>query len=351
MTQTCRGCIADAECGDADICVEHVGGCVSDSNVLFVATTGANTGTCTRASPCLTLDFALGLVANNQKTIAIADGAYAAPVQIKTFNSNAVTISGPDRDPAGVVLGGGVMVDAGTKSVLIEGVTASNSGGRAIENRSGLTLSHVTMTGAGTGLSALNGATLDVWDCTITANLNIGVDLSQTTMEMLRTVVSDNDGGGISISNATTTIESSIIAQNGGLFSPFGGVRYQNLNGKPQVFRFNTVAQNLASLSAPGVVCPSDLALESSIFSGDPSAAAPVGAQCAPTYSLFSGTAPMGTGNVTGDPAFVGPGDFHIGASSAARDAADPAATTALDIDHEVRPQGTGRDIGADEVP
>lgn len=347
---TCRGCVADAECG-SDVCAEHIGGCVAESNVVFVAATGTDTGACTRASPCLTIDFALTRIANNQKMIAIGDGTYAAPVQIKSFNANSLAISGPDRDPAGVVLMGGVLVDASTKSVLIEGVTAANSGGRAIENRGTLTLSRVLVTGASTGLQTTNNNTLDIWDCTVSGNLNIGVDVTQTDVQMLRTVVIDNTGGGISVSNAATTIESSIIAQNGSLFSPFGGVRYQNLSGKPQAFRFNTVASNASSLSAPGVVCPANLVVESSIFSGDPSGMAPLGATCTATYSLFSGTAPPGTGNVSGDPAYVAAGDFHIGASSAARDAADPAATTTRDIDNEVRPQGSGRDIGADEVP
>ena len=60
---------------------------------------------------------------------------------------------------------------------------------------------------------------------------------------------------------------------------------------------------------------------------------------------------PDGSGNLMGDPAFVAAGDFHIGPTSAARDAANPAATSLRDIDGEPRPLGAGRDIGADEIP
>jgi hypothetical protein len=57
-----------------------------------------------------------------------------------------------------------------------------------------------------------------------------------------------------------------------------------------------------------------------------------------------------GEGNVLGAPVFVDPGnrDYHIAASSAARDVAlDIGVTT--DYDQESRPQGAGFDIGADE--
>ena len=42
--------------------------------------------------------------------------------------------------------------------------------------------------------------------------------------------------------------------------------------------------------------------------------------------------------------------DFHLQPTSPLRDAADPAATLATDVDGEIRPQGPGRDLGADEI-
>jgi YD repeat-containing protein len=62
------------------------------------------------------------------------------------------------------------------------------------------------------------------------------------------------------------------------------------------------------------------------------------------------GTIVTGTVNVWGDPAFVDPdaGDYHITATSAARDAGVNAGVS-VDIDGEMRPEGSGYDVGVDE--
>jgi hypothetical protein len=57
-----------------------------------------------------------------------------------------------------------------------------------------------------------------------------------------------------------------------------------------------------------------------------------------------------GSDNITGTPTFVGGGDFHLTATSDGVDEADPDATLGVDVDGDTRPQGTARDIGADEV-
>lgn len=59
-----------------------------------------------------------------------------------------------------------------------------------------------------------------------------------------------------------------------------------------------------------------------------------------------------GTEVTRGDPTFVGAGagDYHLAAGSLGVDDANPAATLADDFDGDVRPQGGGRDLGADEV-
>jgi hypothetical protein len=74
------------------------------------------------------------------------------------------------------------------------------------------------------------------------------------------------------------------------------------------------------------------------------------GNNCAWTYSDI-GQGGTGATNINADPLFVNvlQGNFHIQATSPARDAADPAATLAVDFDGDPRPQGARSDMGADE--
>ena len=66
----------------------------------------------------------------------------------------------------------------------------------------------------------------------------------------------------------------------------------------------------------------------------------------------WSGDGSISTGmiNLWGDPAFVGPGDYHLTQGSTAIDAGVDAGTNA-DVDLDLRPIGAGFDIGADEFP
>jgi hypothetical protein len=66
------------------------------------------------------------------------------------------------------------------------------------------------------------------------------------------------------------------------------------------------------------------------------------------TYSDVQGGHP-GEGNINADPAFVGGGDYHILLSSPCIDVASAAGAPADDIDGDLRPQGAGYDMGADE--
>jgi len=68
------------------------------------------------------------------------------------------------------------------------------------------------------------------------------------------------------------------------------------------------------------------------------------------TNNVVQGGYANGTNNLTGDPQFVSPflNDYHIRTNSSARNAA-VTLPLAWDADNEFRPEGSGKDIGADE--
>jgi hypothetical protein len=136
------------------------------------------------------------------------------------------------------------------------------------------------------------------------------------------------------------------VSTTGGLFlTPSGTVS----------FKFNTVANNLATTSAvKGMNCTIAMTATNSIVSGNDTSAS-----CSFAHSLFDANVTVSGSNKAGDPKFKNvvptnpraPDYFRIQDTSAAVDQADPASTMMLDIDGDARPQGGAPDIGADEVP
>lgn len=178
---------------------------------------------------------------------------------------------------------------------------------------------------------------------------------------MSRSVVRTNTGGGISITGADFSITNTMIVTNGGPSTAFGGLRIDGITvAGTHVLDFNTISANIGPATInTGVTCGTVLVpltfsndiIYANVVSGG---GVQIGgnANCATTYSDIGPDTVPGNGNINRDPMFVGPmqGNFHLLGTSPAKDVADPAATLPNDIDGDVRPQGTRRDMGADEV-
>ncbi len=72
------------------------------------------------------------------------------------------------------------------------------------------------------------------------------------------------------------------------------------------------------------------------------------GSTIAVTYSDIQGDW-TGTGNINRVPKFIGGGDYHLQGGSPCIDKGTSAGAPANDIDGDIRPQGTGYDMGSDE--
>jgi hypothetical protein len=198
---------------------------------------------------------------------------------------------------------------------------------------------------ARTSATASTAVTLD--RVLIQSNGQWGVSANGCRVAIERSTIRYNGIGGISI-DSDYVIRNTLIAGNA-TEEPLratGGVWIRP--GAQGVFEFNTVAGNVSINAGPGVsALPSTQPFTNSIVAGnrrfdlatrtyDDAARQFSGGTW--SFSLFE------TGEAKLDR------DYRPVAGSAAIDAADPAATLAVDRDGTARPAGAGRDIGAYEA-
>lgn len=314
----CRRCRANDECS-SDVCDQDSGVCVPETTVLYVNKSAASSGpSCTKAAPCKDINVALALASAGRNWIRVAAGQYTEQLRI---SSGVVTVAAAT---AGVVIS--------PDGIDKPGILVTESGR--------LTLSGVTVRGG--------AGTLGVGvQCT-------GSGSPAPSIDVERSIITTNSGGGISVSSCDFVIRNSVIAANGTSLTLFGGVLItQNPPSGTGRLSFNTIVGNVAATSAgaSGVNCNVPLAglsFSSSIVYGNVNAPQVAG-MCTFTYSDI-GPAPLaGVGNFSADPLLTA--DYHLLPTSPCRNAADPNASITIDIDGDARPLGGRSDVGADEGP
>jgi hypothetical protein len=313
----CRPCRAHDECA-SDACDVESGACFDEDDVIYLEEGGATSGTCTRANPCATFALGLAVVSASRQTIRAAEGTYRGPIAI-------------DGETVTILADGAVAQPGAIDSVLLD------ISGDADVTIDGLVMDGIS--GPATGR---------------------GVVCETSTLRLRRSTVSRFVGGGVTLSGCAFSLVNNVVVLNGGISSPFGGVRIADVTTPGLAeFAFNTVAYNDGATDViTGVQCnviTPPISLTDSIVYGNEVAGegAQVGgdSSCTWTFSNIQ-DGPAGDGNIDADPQFVdiGSRDFHLMPLSPSQNVADPEATLARDIDGDIRPQGGRADMGADEV-
>jgi Bacterial Ig-like domain (group 3) len=189
---------------------------------LYVSHGGHDKGTCTSASPCATVSYAL------TKAASLATIEVSGTIDDHLTISHPVTITAWPSGPAGssAVLDGTangavVTVNSGVGDVTLNDLTIKN-GTRGILNEGTLTLTDSTVSGNANGGFEYagiwnDGGTLAVIDSTVTKNSgdsDAGGGIGNySTMTVIASTISGNTGGGI-YSDGNATLGATIVADN-----------------------------------------------------------------------------------------------------------------------------------------
>jgi hypothetical protein len=310
-TYSCRGCIADTDC-TGGICL--VGGsCSTDADVIYVAE-GGDDDECTFAAPCATLAYAATLVDAARKVIHIRgtlnESVTLADTELTIIAAPGAKVVG---DPA---IDWVIKIDASIVSIT------------------GLAIDCDGATASGIETTAAHTTTLDRLDITGCAK-DAGIDLHMGVTKITRSNIHDNPTAGIKTdAGAKFSVSNSWIHHNAG-----GGISTDAAAATTRV-EFNTIANN----ETVGIDCKNAFEAPNNIIAangllGEVNLIGCTGGNSAVTTL---DTTPY---------AFVNSamGDYHIGPTSTAKDAATMALGIDVDYDGELRPQFSGPDLGADE--
>ncbi len=279
-----------------------------------------------------------------QNTIIDAQGLGSAVVFSNSEANNSV-LNGFTVRGGAATYGGGIYCMGASPTIvdcIIQNNTASYGGGIACNQNASPEIINVMILNnnaqdSGGGIYAEANSMPQITGCVISANVSAGngggiVCYHSSSIGIVNSNIVNNtaggDGGAVcaqwgsypSITNCT--IGNNAAAGNGGaLYAAFSSV-------------YNVTSSILWGDSAGGI--PNEISLGAT------------GAGASVSYSdIENGWS--GTGNINTDPLFAGAGDYHLTALSPCIDAGLPAAYPPDDIDGDLRPQGAGYDMGADE--
>lgn len=352
--QTCRGCERDDECASG-VCIEADG----------------DSGTCTRASPCRTVNYGISQATNERTVIRLMGGQFLP----ETINVNKrVVIDGNDTILPRPVDANLMELSAGTETITLEGVvlrsdshsayrslrvgaetTVRISVGAVIEGNIELSNARLSVQKAqlGGGQTLCSAGSINIVD---SESRSMAMQATNCQVAVSRTRLSSENGGILSVEGGLATIENNLFVQG---YEYADSLSFRGL-APGSHFRFNTVV-NVSGIAADGVAiaCDETIDVTSNVFAYNSAhpAGPPGGLPCTTRYSLFDDVAVeshrSGVGNVFTLYAsmFVDAdqGEYHLAAGNPGANAAE----LGLGVTNDLlgQPRTEMPDMGAFEAP
>jgi len=225
MSNTCQKCTEHAQCASG-ACLPG-GACGDDTNVAYIDATGSDNPACSKAAPCLTVMNALSLGRPYMKFHGTTD----EPISIKggrvvTFLADAGATLTRRSSGNGAIL----TVQDNDTSLSVYDLSISNapndpSGIGCLVPTAGakLALTRVTISNNPGGGISMSGGTVTVSQSTVSGNTGVGISMSGGTVTVSQSTVSGNTGVGVSTTGGTVTVSQSTIINNPVGISSTGG--------------------------------------------------------------------------------------------------------------------------------
>jgi hypothetical protein len=327
----CRACSTHSECASG-VCTAD-GSCAIETDIAYVEPGASDLADCSKATKCsLAHGASLG-----KRYVLLSPGTFTLTATL--LLSGTISLIGSTSTKPSITM-------TGTGPVL----RVAAFGDVSVENlevRGG--------PGAGVDCPASPTGTrkLQVIDVEVRQNTGTGIQAQACTVIASRSVFANNGINGLSVTDGSGTIDECYSLANGsdgfsldlGVYTVRNSIAARNVgsgiivNPTPgTLVEFCTSVDNMGGaidcLSA-GYSFPNNVLARNGSNSS----------QCTFPSSIIS----AGITGLNFKSPDVAPYDYHITAGSIAIDAAATASTNDHDFDGDARPQGAGRDVGADE--
>jgi hypothetical protein len=393
-SDACVACVDDNDCGGlAGVCLPS-GACAASTSIIHaISAGGSETTSCggTGVGNACTLDKALTLAAAGKNVIKLDDvGPYVSGMMNFVVNTDIAvdlvvdariaTLNHHDDGPIITVANNkGLTILGGT----ISGAHGGNGRGIQCNNNAKLTIYDTTITASEEHGIQASSCNLTITHATIASNskstnaLFAGIEVSSGALTISRSQILSNKGGGISLTNnGTFTIVGNVFLSNGDSTSSNFGALSLTTTVQGNRLEFNTLSDNKSKVTlAAGIQCSApaepgapatatDLTVQNNVVwanLGLPTSQ--VGGSCLHAFSDVGPTPIPGSGpfdggmNFSMNPMFLGTADLRVNAASPIRGKANPKAdltgVAARDIQGTARVlrTGAGADVGAYVVP